>query len=281
MIEAYLNRFLMGRQFLWQARLRIQAEARAHPQDKVPESLRPQLERDLQNGMKETVILLRLDRIQPNCVRLENLLNNYTFQPYTWANLNDLVNRVWDDIELEIQGEYFFRYPRDMAFQRLRIDHDWKSSLAAFPSAKKEIEAGIDCRALGDFAGSIFHMIRAAEIALRCLAKERGIKRVKKRTPIDYGTWGEIIAAIETESDKIRSTVAAGPKKEAALTFYHSAASDLRALLKLFRDPTMHLRDEYDFGNADSAIFRTKSLLEMLAPRLNEMQPKCIRWGFR
>jgi hypothetical protein len=41
----------------------------------------------------------------------------------------------------------------------------------------------------------------------------------------------------------------------------------------------MHLRDTYDEGGAQSAMLRVRSLMQMLATRLNEAKPGKIKWG--
>jgi hypothetical protein len=162
----------------------------------------------------------------------------------------------------------------------LRMESEWGPVFSSFKSAKVEIEEGIDCYALGHNTACIFHMMRVAEIGLRAIAKERGIQKVSKNKPIEYGTWGDVIKAVEDEMANIRGRVSAGPKKEAALEFYSTAAADLRQLLSNFRDKTMHLRGSYDPGQTVSAIFRTHSLMAMLAKKLSEDRPRKIRWGF-
>jgi hypothetical protein len=86
------------------------------------------------------------------------------------------------------------------------------------------------------------------------------------------------LRAIEQQLSAIRNATA-GPKKDAALAFYNGAVSDLRALQDLYRDRTMHLRESYDEGQAQSAMHRVHSLLDNLASRLNEANPRQIRWG--
>jgi hypothetical protein len=203
-------------------------------------------------------------------------------RPHSYGELAENLQAFQNAVVADAKEQMFFHYPRDAALELRSIDAVWTAVFEAFPSAVGEVRAGIDCRAFGDLSGSVFHMVRAAEIGLRALARERGIKTIRS-APVEYAMWGNIIGAIEAEAEKIRkdSKIPAGPKKEAALAFYSAAASDLRAILKLFRDRSMHFRDKYDPGEAQSAIFRTKSFLEMLAPYINETRPKRIRWGWR
>ena len=63
------------------------------------------------------------------------------------------------------------------------------------------------------------------------------------------------------------------------MAFYNSVLSDLRAIQDLYRNRTMHLRGNYDEGQAQSAIIRAKHLMETLAGRLAEPSIKRIRWS--
>jgi hypothetical protein len=70
-----------------------------------------------------------------------------------------------------------------------------------------------------------------------------------------------------------------GPNKEEALKFYYTALSDLRTIQNLYRDPSMHLRSEYDDGETQSAIFRVKSLMNILSVKMDENSQGPISWG--
>jgi hypothetical protein len=142
--------------------------------------------------------------------------------------------------------------------------------------------AALDCFALGDYPGCVFHMMRISELGLRAIAGERGIKTLTGKRgqpkPIEWGTWNEVFDAIENQLKAIRQGNQ-GPKRDAALSFYDTALSDLRRMRDLYRDPTMHFRETYDKGEAYDAIVRTNGLMTTLAPYLNETKPRKIRWG--
>jgi hypothetical protein len=95
--------------------------------------------------------------------------------------------------------------------------------------------------------------------------------------PLDWGTWGQIFQAIEPTIAAIQAKTN-GPKKDAALAFYKTVLSDLRAM-QGFRDNAMHFRSDYDPGEADSAIFRAKSLMTTLATKLDESSTRAIPWS--
>jgi hypothetical protein len=180
-------------------------------------------------------------------------------------------------IEDDIHTEYFYHYPHQKGILLLRVAGDWQISITSFPSAKAEIESAIDCYAMGHNTACVFHMMRATEIGLRAIARERKVRTVRAKTPIEWGTWNDVLRAIEQQLTVIRQATA-GPNKDAALAFYNGAISDLRALQDLYRDRTMHLRETYDDGQAQSAMYRVHSLLDNLASRLNETTARQIRW---
>jgi hypothetical protein len=64
-------------------------------------------------------------------------------------------------LEDDLQKKFFYHYPRQKAITLLRIRIDWAASLGAHPS---EVDAGVDCYAIGQYAACVFHMMRVAEI---------------------------------------------------------------------------------------------------------------------
>lgn len=198
---------------------------------------------------------------------------------YSYNELIKLLERLPNDIEDDTKPQFFFHYQEDMALLLLNREKKWDAVLKAFESVKPEIEAGIDCYAIGHNTACIFHMMRIAEFGLRAIAKERGVKSVgKKTTPIEWATWGQVISEIEKTITEIRNTKPAGLKKDTALAFYTTIVSDLRALLHNYRDKTMHFREFYDSGEAESAIFRVHSLMATLASKITEDSARKIPW---
>lgn len=219
-----------------------------------------------------------LSGAKANSQRIINLLDNHKFQPANWGKLADLLQRLWDDLELHTQAEWFFHYPRDRAKKVLDVTADWRSVIDAYPSTMAEIVAGIDCWALGYNVACVFYMCRVAEIGLIAIGKERGVVKVRGHVPIEWGTWGQILQAIEPRIDDINQKPN-GPQKEAAVAFYQAVTADLRAIKGLYRDQTMHLRESYDDGETQSAIFRSQSLMKMIATKLNVQSVGEIPWS--
>ena len=95
--------------------------------------------------------------------------------PLTYSQILDQLLILKEAIEDDIKTEFFYHYRRDKVLMLRVIDRDWAPTLTAFPSAKKEIEEGVDCHALEHHTASVFHMMRVAELGMRALARERQV----------------------------------------------------------------------------------------------------------
>ena len=210
----------------------------------------------------------------PHLSRLELML---TISASTYGMVLQELTELWNSIDHDTYSQFFCHYPARKAEFLLEIERKWDVPLKAFPSARTEIEQGIDCYALGHNAACVFHMSRVGEIALRIIARERGVKKVKNNVPVAWGTWGVVLSAIQGRVNFVRNKPA-GPKKDTALSFYDKVLSDLRAL-QTFRDQTMHLHKTFDDGEAQSAMFRARELMTILATRLNENSTRAIPWS--
>ncbi len=220
---------------------------------------------------------LGLDGASNASLHLEDMFRRYRIRKYKYSEITNALFRLLDDLRMALMDEYFFHYPREIAELIHRVDFDWEATLSGFPSSRRGIMASIDCYALGDYSGCVFHMMGLAELGLRAIAGERGIEAVGNNKPIEWGTWQDVFQAIEGQLKVIRSRPP-GPKKDAALSFYDTALSDLRRL-QGYRDPTMHFRQNYDKGEAYDAMYRTKSLMQTLSTKLSEGYSGQIEWG--
>ena len=235
---------------------------------------------------------LRIEEARHTWAILEELFNIYGKQKYTYRTLADLLQRLYADIERGASQQYFFHYPTNLAplamptFEGGDVRPEWTSIASAFTASKREIEAGIDCFALTDYPGCIFHMIRIAEMGLRAMARECGKLTVRSKKPIEYAMWGEVIRAIDDAIKDIENSKGRkkpmSPKqrqnREEALLFYKTILSDMRVLNEL-RDRTVHLRDNYDEGQALTAISRTNEMMSLVATKLNENSAHKIKWN--
>ena len=157
------------------------------------------------------------------------MFRRYKIHQYEYSEIANALFRFYDDLRMELMGEYFFHYPREIVELIHRVDVDWKQALVGFPSLRREVMASIDCYALGDYSGCVFHMMRVAETGLRAIARERGVYSLKAKKnqtkPIAWGTWQEVFHAIGSCLVEIRNAPQ-GPKRDLALNFYNSALTE-------------------------------------------------------
>lgn len=173
----------------------------------------------------------------------------------------------------------FYHYPLNRSAIVRGVKDDWKNALAAFGSAKEDIEAGVDCYALGHNTAAVFHMMRVAEIGLRALARERRVELPKKK-PITHAQWGEIVKEIDKEAEHIVQKAPAGDGKDAAMAFYSGAAGHIRALKDKYRNRVMHARERFNEYEAADAMFHTRSFMNSISERLNEETKSQIKWKY-
>jgi hypothetical protein len=276
MINFYLSSFLHS----WDDLSRVLSMARIYADrsngevaDKQHESIKISVDRVI----KECTTL-NLTEATTACWQIEHMFQCRAFEKYEWSDLARALDRLHGDMSVALAMESFYHYPADEALALRSIPADWETVLGSFPSTRREIECGTDCYALRDYSGCVFHMMRVAEFGLRTIAKERGVKSVGRNKPIEWGTWKDVFDAIEKELKDLRGKPA-GRKRETALAFYDTAISELRTLQGLYRDPTMHFRDNYDKGEAYSAMFRVRSLMASLSTKLSEDRGRKIAWG--
>lgn len=275
MINFGLNQFMLGRQFLWQERLQSNAESIRNPHERVPKSLSSRIENSIMSAIRYTVVPLQLEALNKVSIDLENLVKNYESQPYTWSQLNKLLDRFWEDLEYESEQECFFHYSREDARRLGLVDGEWKDVILAFGSSRPEILAAVDCFALGHNTASVFHMMRVAEIGLRALARERGVSF--PRHPIEWADWQNILEQTEAKAKDATRNMARGPAKDAALAFYSGAIGQLHAFKDTYRNAVMHVRRSYDQLDALRAINQVRDFMNGLSAKIGEKTRRPIR----
>jgi hypothetical protein len=277
MINFYLGDFMLGQTYLKQALRDAHGASVLDRLAEVPDEKMRDIATWVHVAVRDCVEKLDIDEARMTSVNLDNLIRNHAFQPVMWGDLYELLKHLSEELNYSASRQCFFHYKNEDAVRVTTIDQHWMEAIKAFKSIKPEIVSGVDCYAMGNYVGCLFHMSRIAEIGLRAIGRERGVASLKKKKPIpiEWAAWGEVFDAIEPTLENIRKWPR-GPGKDAALAFYNTALTDLRHM-QGFRDQTMHFRASYDFGEAESAMFRTHSLMTMLATKIDENTNRAIR----
>ena len=139
---------------------------------------------------------------------------------------------------------------------------------AAFPSAKTEIHEGRRCYALNRHTACVFHMMRAAEHALRVTVKAVGVSSTA--VPLEYQQWQNLIEQLESRIKPIDNW--RQPSKANAQAFFSRIIADFYSFKDDIRNVTMHTRTggTYDEPGALSVMNRVQECFERLATRIDE-----------
>jgi hypothetical protein len=132
--------------------------------------------------------------------------------------------------------------------------------LTAFPSATDDIAEAGTCLALERSTACIMHLMRAAEVSLRTLAKTVGVT-----DPLN--DWGSYLR--ETDRKLTEKAKAAG-KRTADEEFYAEAIAQLDHVKRAWRNQSMHIDKSYSQPRAEEILLATKSLMAHLATRISE-----------
>lgn len=127
---------------------------------------------------------------------------------------------------------------------------------ALFPDTTTDIHEGVQCLALERYTASVFHMMRAAEHALRYLAREVGVANVEEKD------FGQLVQETRDQRNAVKSR---DPEKK--------WTADALASLDLFKDarrrnPVCHARnDHYTEERARDVYNGTRAFMQSLTRR--------------
>lgn len=160
----------------------------------------------------------------------------------------DLARRIHDELELR----YFLALSpseRDLYEQKLSLFGD-KVEFILSPASEDISEAG-KCLALGRYTATVFHLMRAMEIAVKSLGVKLNVTVIDKDN-IDL-EWGKILANLSTPIQAMPK----GEEKEA-----WSAAQSFLVYVKIaWRNPTMHPKQTYTEEEAKSIFSAVRAFI--------------------
>jgi hypothetical protein len=140
----------------------------------------------------------------------------------------------------------------------------------AFPSARTELTNAGTAFAVELYTACVFHLMRAAEIAMRALCNDRGITQIKG-APVHMMQWHQIITALEAENLIISNWPnSLGEIKVQAQEFYSGAAAQFRGIKDEWRNHVSHTRTDYSRSRAEEANHHVNRLMRTLSSRISE-----------
>jgi len=144
----------------------------------------------------------------------------------------------------------------------------------AFRSAASDIKEAGNCKAAECSTACVFHLMRAAEIGLRALAKDRNLVFADK--PLDQQQWGTILGAIDGALKQLRQDDIKNWRdpeiKDIQTRFYAEVVQELRGFNEAWRRHLSHTRDSglYDRDYAASVMRHVRAFMQKLAEKISE-----------
>ncbi len=172
--------------------------------------------------------------------------------------LEEVLNRLQDELsarvfyQIESEKSPYYESPENLWGERVT---------KAFPTAAVELSEAAKCYGLGRYTACVFHLMRALEVGLSCMAKVFAV-------PSDHANWHNIIEQVEA---KVRELPKIRPSQwKADQEFYSQAASHFMIFKDAWRNYTAHRRGIYDEKEARRIMDNVFGFMDQLAKRLAE-----------
>lgn len=194
----------------------------------------------------------------------------------------EILYRLQIDILSELKAKAFLHVSEDRAEF---VDNDslfGEEVLKAFGSAKKDIREAGNCLAAECNTAAVFHLMRAAEVALRAIATDRQVTFANK--PLDQQEWGTILGSLDGILRTMRlddTKKWTNPAfKEAQVHFYSEAIQELRGFNEAWRRHVAHADVDafYDHEDASNITRHVRNFMQKLATRISETKTMPFYW---
>jgi len=175
---------------------------------------------------------------------------------------------VLSSFSKEVNDRHFEFIPQAKALYRERDDLFGGDVSRNFKSAIPHIKSAGNCLAADLHTAGVFHLMCVAELGLRALARKLGVRTIKKSTPLELGTWEDVIKALEL---KVNGNFPRTKKGQQESDFYKGVFIEYRAFKDFWRNKVMHTRIDYDEHSAMSAFEHVRSFMQRLSERVSEV----------
>jgi len=188
--------------------------------------------------------------------------------------LHELVD-LRSEIDIELLRRHFLIIdPQKVEHFRLAENLLGENVLKSFPPAENDIKSAAHCLAVDFNTAAIFHLIRAAEIAMRQLASRLQVvvERKKIKISIDDSTWEELIREIKKiiESEKKIKTKSERKIIKSHFREYEILVGQMNRL-KDDRNEIMHTHSDFKYFGALAVFERVRDFMERLA-KINSLK---------
>jgi hypothetical protein len=169
-------------------------------------------------------------------------------------HLMDICSRIRDDCESRI---YFQISSENAKFLDMNADHFGKEVRTAFGGASGDIAEAASCLALERWTASVFHLMRALELAVQTIANKIGATIEDEHGKVL--PWGVIAQNMKPIIDKM-------PKGSPEQIKWYKVQAFLETVNRAWRTPTAHPKQTYTPEEARNVFEATKAFMQELAP---------------
>lgn len=156
----------------------------------------------------------------------------------------------------------------------------------AFPSARSDIREAGNCLAVGAGTAAVFHLMRAAEVALRVLAEDRNVQYPDASASSKQ--VGDLLSALDGKLAAMRKADAkqwpSKDSKDKQIMFYHTAVAEFRDFNEAWRKHMAHGHEGafYDPFVATSIFNHVCNCMNTLARVISEnsITPECWQTAY-
>ncbi len=165
--------------------------------------------------------------------------------------ISKLVEEAYLRLLDEIEERIFVAIPSEMTDVYRQSEPPFGISAEnAFPLATGDISEAAKCLALGRSTASVFHLMRAMEIAVQALSAKLGVTKVEKE-------WGKLLSDITSAIESMPKGSARDEWSEARTHLYH--------VKQAWRNNTMHPKQTYTLEEAQAIYDAVRVFMTDLA----------------
>jgi len=169
-----------------------------------------------------------------------------------YSRLSTELRHAIDDIHSAAWKRKFLQVSQDRAEYLDNPALFGEKVKVAFPSATNDITEAGNCLAAECYVAAVFHLMRAAEVGLWELGRDRQIE-LARTGKIEFTEWGIIIGQLEVAVKSIQGW-RNSRSKEDAHKFYNSVVVEIRAFNDGWRRHAGHARPYIPSMEADEAM---------------------------
>jgi hypothetical protein len=176
--------------------------------------------------------------------------------------LHKAIEQLWNSVALELDSRKFYgpltKYASYYEQPKLFGDEVFNK----FPSANNDIFEAGTCLALERGTATVMHLMRVVEVGLKVLASAVGVGV--------QPDWGSYIREMRAIDDALTTKIKVAGKRTPDEQFYAEARVTIDGVKIAWRNPTMHVENNYSPERAEEILIAVRGLMRHLATRLSE-----------